>query len=363
MPMPLHRINLQLFAGEKTEPATPKRREEARKKGQVAKSAEVSTALMVLTAFVGLNMLGPYLAGQLKDTMHFFLENMNLWQGDAAGFKTLFFTALIRLALIILPILLMLLVVGALSQILQVGFLTSAEALKPSFSRINPVEGFKRIFSKRALMEFFKSVLKVGLIGYLVYTQVRGNLNWLPELAMLQLRQGALLMKDSIYRLGLRVGLFLLVIAAFDYWYQRREFEDSIKMSKEEIREELKQMEGDPLIRSRIRHRQRQIASQRMMQAIPTADVIVTNPVHFAIAIQYSPGEMAAPRVVAKGRGLIAQRIKEEGQKHRITTVEDPELARALYQTTEVGQEIPAELYPAVAEILAFVYRLQRRTM
>ncbi len=154
-------------------------------------------------------------------------------------------------------------------------------------------------------------MLKVGLIGYLVYTQVRANLNWLPELGMLRLSQSALLMKDSIYRLGLRVGgLFLLVIAAFDYWYQRREFEESIKMSKDEIREELKQMEGDPpLIRSRIRQRQRQIASQRMMQAVPTADVIVTNPTHFAIAIRYSPEEMAAPRVVAKGRGgLIAQK-------------------------------------------------------
>ncbi|HHY15241.1 MAG TPA: flagellar biosynthesis protein FlhB [Firmicutes bacterium] len=361
--MSLARINLQLFAGEKTEPATPRRREEARRKGQVAKSAEVSTALIVLTAFLGLNILGPYLAGQLKETVHYFLENMALWQGDAAGFKALFLTALIRLALIVLPILLMFMLAGALSQVLQVGFLASGEALKPTFSRINPVEGLKRIFSKRAIMEFFKSVLKVGLIGYLVYTQVRANLNWLPELGMLRLSQSALLMKDSIYRLGLRVGLFLLVIAAFDYWYQRREFEESIKMSKDEIREELKQMEGDPLIRSRIRQRQRQIASQRMMQAVPTADVIVTNPTHFAIAIRYSPEEMAAPRVVAKGRGLIAQKIKEEGYKHRITTVEDPELARALYHTTEVGQEIPAELYPAVAEILAFVYRLQRKTI
>ncbi len=134
-------------------------------------------------------------------------------------------------------------------------------------------------------------------------------------------------------------------------------------MSKEEIKEEFRQLEGDPLIRSRIRQRQRQIASQRMMQAIPTADVIVTNPTHYAIAIRYSPEDMAAPQVVAKGRGIIAQKIKEEGQKHRITTVEDPELARALYATTEVGQEIPAELYPAVAEVLAFVYRLKRRTI
>ena len=168
-------------------------------------------------------------------------------------------------------------------------------------------------------------------------------------------------MEYSIYNLGVQVGLFLLVIAAADYWYQRREFEDSIKMSKEEIKEEYKQMEGDPLIRSQIRQRQRQMASQRMMQAIPTADVIVTNPTHYAIAIKYTPGEMGAPKVIAKGMGLVAQRIKEEGKKHRIAAVENPELARALFKTTEIGQEIPAELYPAVAEVLAFVYSLRRK--
>jgi flagellar biosynthetic protein FlhB len=163
--------------------------------------------------------------------------------------------------------------------------------------------------------------------------------------------------------MGLRVGLFLLVLAAADYWWQRREFENSIKMSKEEIKEEYKQLEGDPMIRSRIRQRQRQMAQQRMMQAIPTADVIITNPTHYAVAVKYTPGEMNAPKVVAKGRGPIAQRIKEEGQKHRITTVENVELARALYDSTEVGQEIPADLYPAVAEVLAFVYRLRKKTV
>jgi flagellar biosynthetic protein FlhB len=361
--MDVSRINLQFFASEKTEPATPRRREEARKKGQVAKSVEVSTALIVLAAFLGLNLLGPYLTSQLKDTVHYFLANMAAWQGDAAGFKALFLVALVRLALIVGPIMLMFLLVGSLSQIVQVGFMTSGEGLKPNLARINPLEGFKRIFSKRAIVELFKSILKVGLIGYLVYTQVRGNLEWLPQLGLLPLSQSARLMADSIYRVGIRVGLVLMVIAAFDYWFQRREFEDSIKMSKEEIKEEFRQLEGDPLIRSRIRQRQRQIASQRMMQAIPTADVIVTNPTHYAIAIRYSPEDMAAPQVVAKGRGIIAQKIKEEGQKHRITTVEDPELARALYATTEVGQEIPAELYPAVAEVLAFVYRLKRRTI
>lgn len=356
-------LNLQLFAGEKTEPATPKRREEARKKGQVAKSGEVGTALMVLAGFVLLNSLSPFFAKHLLETVEYYLQHMASWDGDVRGFQTMFLFALVKLGILVAPILLGLLAIGVLSQVIQVGFMASGESLQPKFSRINPIEGFKRIFSKRALMEFVKSVAKILLVGYLVYGQVRDNLKWLPQIGLLDVEQSIALIKDSIYRMGLQVGLFLLVVAAVDFWWQRREFEDSIKMSKEEIKEEYKQMEGDPLIRSKIRQRQRQMASQRMMQAIPTADVIITNPTHYAIAIRYTPGDMGAPQVVAKGMGVIAQKIKEEAKKHRVTTVENPELARALYKTTEIGQEIPGDLYPAVAEVLAFVYRLRKKTI
>lgn len=358
-----YRMNLQFFAGEKTEPATPRRREEARKKGQVAKSGEVGTAFMVLAAFVLLNAIGPYMARHLREMVQHFLQNMAEWNGDFLGLQQMFLIGLTKLAVTVGPILLGLLVIGVISQVMQVGFFASNEALKPKFSRINPIEGFKRIFSKRALVEFVKSMAKVGLVGYLVYRQVRQNLVWLPQLSLFDLRDSISMMTSSIYRMGLQVGLFLLVIAAADYWWQRREFENSIKMSKEEIKEEYKQMEGDPQVRARIRQRQRQMASQRMMQAIPTADVIITNPTHYAIAISYKPGEMGAPQVVAKGMGLIAERIKEEGKKHDITMVENRELAQALYKTTEIGQEIPADLYPAVAEVLAFVYRLRRKTV
>lgn len=357
------RFNLQLFAGEKTEPATPRRREEARKKGQVAKSPEVSTALMILTGFLLLRALGSFVVDQLIETVQYFLGNLAEWQGDLPGLSSLFLVALMKLGLALAPVFLAFLVVSALSQAVQVGFMATPEVLQPKFSRINPMEGFKRIFSKRAVIEFLKSVAKVGLVGYLVYKQILEDLTWLPHLGLVELEQSADLVVDSIYRMGLRVGLVLLIVAAADYWWQRREFESSIKMSKEEIKEEYKQLEGDPMIRSKIRQRQRQMAAQRMMQAIPTADVIVTNPTHYAVAIKYTPGEMNAPKVVAKGQGLIAQRIKEEAKKHRITTVENPPLARALYSSTEVGQEIPSELYPAVAEVLAFVYRLRKRTV
>ncbi len=356
-------MNLQFFAGEKTEPATPRRREEARKKGQVAKSGEVGTAFMVLAAFVLLNALAPYMGRHLQETVQYYFQNMSAWNGDLLGFQHMFLFGLTKLGLTAGPILLGLLAIGVLSQVIQVGFYASSEALAPKFSRINPIEGFKRIFSKRALVEFAKSVAKVFLVGYLVYGQVRQNLTWLPQISLFDLGDSIFLMTDSIYRMGLQVGLFLLIIAAADYWWQRREFEDSIKMSKEEIKEEYKQMEGDPQIRAKIRQRQRQMASQRMMQAIPTADVIITNPTHYAVAVSYKPGDMGAPQVVAKGMGLIAQRIKEEGKKHDVATVENVSLAQALYKATEIGQEIPADLYAAVAEVLAFVYRLKRKTV
>lgn len=357
------RFNLQLFAGEKTEPATPRRREEARKKGQVAKSAEVPTALLVLAGFLLLRALAPFVKENLVELVRHFLGHLPGWQGDFPGLHSLFLVALLKLGLVIAPILLGLWVVSLLSQVVQVGFMVTTEVLQPKFSRINPLEGFRRIFSKRALVEFLKSAAKVALVGYLVYNQIDANLQWLSQASLFELEQGVSQIVDSIYRMGMQVGLFLLVLAAADYWWQRREFESSIRMSKEEIKEEYKQLEGDPQIRSRIRQRQRQMAAQRMMQAIPTADVIVTNPTHYAIAIKYTPGEMNAPRVVAKGKGLIAQRIKEEATKHRISTVQNPELARALYDTTEIGEEIPAHLYPAVAEVLAFVYRLRRKTI
>lgn len=356
-------MNLQLFSGEKTEPATPRRREEARKKGQVAKSAEVGTALMVLAGFLLLQALSSFMVNELKSTVHYFLENAASWDGDILGLRSMFLVAIMKLGIMVGPILLGLMLIGTISQVMQVGFMASGEALQPKFSRINPLEGFKRIFSKRALMDFLKSVAKITLVGYLVYGQVRGNLLWIPQLTLVELKDSIAMIYNSIYHMGLRVGLFLLIIAAADYWWQRREFENSIKMSKQEIKEEYKQMEGDPLIRSKIRQRQRQMATQRMFQAIPTADVIITNPTHYAVAIRYTPGEMGAPEVVAKGMGFIAQRIKDEGQKHSITMVENVELAQALYKTTEIGQEIPAELYPAVAEVLAFVYRIKRKTI
>lgn len=357
----LVRINLQLFAGEKTEPATPRRREEARKKGQVAKSGEVGVAVMVLVGFLLIDALRPFLLQRTQSFMGHFLSSAHEWDGTISGLQNIFIKALLEGGITVLPILAALFIFAFASQALQVGFVVTGESIIPKFSRINPIEGFKRIFSKRAIIEFLKSVFKILIVGYLVYKQLKAASVWVVGLGLTELQQAFHLVGNTVVSMATRVGIFLLILAAADYLYQRWEFEQSIMMSKEEIKEELRQTEGDPLVRSKIRQRQRQMAASRMMAAVPTADVVVTNPTHYAVALRYDPANMQAPQVVAKGMGHVAAKIKEIAAEHGITILAKPELARALYKTTEVGQEIPPDLYPAVAELLAFVYRLRNR--
>ncbi|NLM54350.1 MAG: flagellar biosynthesis protein FlhB [Firmicutes bacterium] len=355
------RINLQLFAGEKTEPATPRRREEARKKGQVAKSGELGVAVMVLVGFLTISALRPFWMDRIQSLVRHFLSTAHEWDGSISALQGIFLTALYQAGLVLVPVLAALFVFAFASQALQVGFMFTGESIMPKFSRINPVEGFRRIFSKRALVEFLKSVIKIIIVAYLVYRQLRGAVGWVVGLGLTDLLQSFQLMGDTIVRMASWVGVVLLIFAAADYLYQRWEFEQSIMMSKEEIKEELRQTEGDPLVRSKIRQKQRQLAASRMMAAIPTADVVVTNPTHYAVALRYKADDMEAPQVVAKGMGHVAAKIKEIAAEHGVTIVSKPELARALYKTTEVGQQIPPDLYPAVAELLAFVYRLRNK--
>jgi len=250
------------------------------------------------------------------------------------------------------------LVLGLMGQLLQVGFNITAEPLKPQLSRMNPVEGAKRIFSKRALMELGKACLKIGIVTYVAYVALRNDIGKLPSLLWMEPVQAIAYASKLVGKMGLWIGACLLIVAAIDYLYQRWEYEDSIKMSIQDIKDELKQTEGDPQIRSVIRARQRQLARSRMMQAVPTADVVITNPTHVAVALKYDAKSMAAPIVVAKGAELLAARIREIASENDIPIVENPPLARTLYEAAQVGREIPADLYQAVAEVLAYVYRL-----
>jgi len=261
--------------------------------------------------------------------------------------------------LLTLPLFLTALLTGLLVNYLQVGFLFTAEPLNPQLSRLNPVEGFKKNFSKRSLFELVKLLLKIFLVGLVVFLFIRNNL----ETLLLTLYQDAGGLWQTVSSLtlnmSLRIAVVFFALSLMDYLYQRYEYNQNLKMTKQEVKEEFKQSEGDPLLRGRLREQQRKIAMQRMMHDVPSATVVITNPTALAVAIRYREAEDEAPVVVAKGAALMAKRIREVAAEHGVSLVENKQVARMLYDQVEIGQEIPVELYQAVAEILALVYKLR----
>ncbi len=355
------KFDLQLFAQEKTEPATPKRREEARKKGQVARTAELGTAVVLLAGFGVLSVWASGAGATLMDLAAHYLGSGLRLEPNVGAVQGLFIDLVLGAAMVVAPFAVVALVVGVAAQLVQVGFMATGEGLKPKFERINPIEGAKRLFSRRALVNLLKSLAKIFVVGYIAYVEVRKALDLLPMLTSAPLVDAVGIVGEIVLRIGLYVGLALLIVAGLDYLFQRLEHERSLRMSRQEVKEELKQTEGDPQLRARIRRRQRELASRRMMQEVPTADVVVTNPVHLAVALRYDQATMDAPIVVAKGAGIVARRIKEIAQEHNVPIVENVTLARSLFDSVELGQPIPVDLYQAVADVLAFVYRMRRR--
>jgi len=352
---------LQLFAQEKTEEPTQKKREEARKRGSVAKSTELVGAATLLATYLILRYAGPFMAGRV------YAFSRNLWEQGAAqdwseaGVHMLLNQVFLMVALVAAPMVLGAAVAGVMVNVVQVGFLFTFEPLVPNFEKINPAAGFQRIFSRRALAELAKSLAKITIIGFVAYRTVSDDLGAFPILIGLELPQMLQFMVNLVSRLLLWVGLSMLVLALADYLYQRWEYGQSLKMTKQELKEELRQMEGNPEIRSKIRQKQREMARHRMMQDVKKADVVVTNPTHYAVALQYDQARMPAPRVLAKGQGFVALRIRELAQEAGIPVVENPPLARELHKLAEVGQEIPMNLYQTVAEVLAFVFQLKQK--
>lgn len=352
-------FDLQLFGGEKTEEATPKRREEARQKGQVARSNEVNSAFIILASFMTLKVAAPYMYEQMSAMMRYIFNDFLLRPITADSLHHLFIFMGIVFFKTVGPMLGVVLIIGLLVNFLQVGFSFSVQPLQPDFSRLNPISGLGRLFSKRVLEELFKSFAKVAIIGYFIYKFIRKEMNVLPVASNIDIRQSAAHFGSMIIDLAFQVSAVMIVLAAMDFFYQWWEHNESLKMSKEEVKEEMKQTEGNPQIKGKIKERQRALAMQRMMQEVPKADVVITNPTHFAVALQYKE-ELPAPKVVAKGQDLIAQRIKEIARENKIPIVENRPLARAVFQTVDIGGLIPAEFYQAVAEVLAYVYRLKR---
>lgn len=343
----------------RSEQATPRRRQEARERGQVVRSTEVNSVLIFMGALMIFKYAGSLMVNAMTEIFSYTYQNMDLaFTVDNIYTYGIFF--MIQGARVLAPVLIGLLLISLMANYMQVGFLFTAKPLVPKISNINPSRGFKRIFSKRSLVEFAKAILKVTLIGWVAYSGVKSAM---PEIipAMDMSHGAALSLIGSLtLTIMLRITGLLLVLALLDYLYQRWEFGESLKMTRQEIRDEMRQMEGDPLIRARIRQIQREMTRRRMFEAVPRADVVVTNPTHVAVALKYED-EMHAPVVVAKGERVVAERIRELARKHKIPIVENPPLARALFKACPVGSPIPVDLYEAVAEVLAFVYRMNKQ--
>lgn len=355
-------MNLQLFAeSEKTEKPTPKKRREARREGQVLQSKEVTSAFILIVAVIGIKVLGNYIINNFMDfinEIYTYIANVDEFYYQS-NLKINFFKILISCISIAGPIIAITTLAALIISYLQVGFLFTTKPLVIKFNRLNPVEGFKRLFSKRALVELIKSILKIAFIGYVAYSFITKNFDRIIDLPFYE-PKGILLNFGSIaYDFAIRILGVSIGIAFIDYFFQWRLHEKSLMMTKQEIKEEYKQTEGDPLIKSKIREKQRQISMRRMMQEVPKADVIITNPTHFAVAIKYDKDLYNAPYVVAKGADLVAENIKKVAKENSVPIVENKSLARMLYNTLEIGDLIPEELYEAIAEILAYVYTLK----
>jgi len=344
--------------GDKTEAPTPKRRTEAREQGNIARSPDLTAAVLILASLMSLQWFGPGVINALKTLVQKGL-------GDALNDLSInsmlesFVTALKLAAVAVAPILLGAMLVAIVINIVQVGFNLSTKRLQPNLGALNPVNGLSRIFGKgQGWVHLLMSLLKLTLVGAVAYSAIHNRIGDIVTCQQLNYLQIYGLGAELIYQIILRIGLLLLVLAIIDYVYQKWKLEQSLKMTKQQVKEEMRSMEGDPKVKQRRRQLAIQMIQKRLQKDVPTADVVVTNPTEYAVAIKYDPDSMAAPKVVAKGQGFIAAKIRELAVANGIPILERKPLARALYKLVEVGQEIPEQFYSAIAEILAYVYEL-----
>lgn len=352
-------FDLQLFAGEKTEEPTAKRRADAKKKGQIGKSQEMNAAFVMLAGFFVLKALGGSAVDEIMNYATSIFGHL-LMDVNEESIMQLFIGMIIVLAKTSMPLMLFIMIVGLAINVAQVGMNFNTEAIGFKPDKLNPINGFGRIFSKRSLIELVKSIIKIVVIGFFIYDYLKDEILQMPKLIYADLFEATEKISDVIFTLAFQVCGVFFIMAVLDLMYQKWQTTQDLKMSKQDVKDEFKQQEGDPQIKGKIRGKQRQMAMARMMQEVPKADVIVTNPTHFAVAMQYQAG-MPAPIVVAKGQDYVAQRIKEIAREHKIPIVENKPLARALYAAVDIGSAIPQEMYKAVAEVLAYVYKLKNK--
>lgn len=350
-------LDLQFFAGEKTEKATPKKRQDSKKKGQVAKSQDVNTSVNLITVFSVLLLMGPFMYNHLFALMRKYLQDFTVSDFSEESMHVILIEILMEMGLVLGPVFVAAVVAGVLANVMQIGFMFSTESIQFKLEKLDPIKGFKRIFSMRAIVELLKSILKISFVGFVAFYVLWNRMEEIMILSQISVADAMATLADITIKVGYYAAVALLFIALLDYMYQKYDFEKNIRMSKQDIKDEYKNSEGDPLIKSKIKQKQRQMAAQRMMQEVPNADVVITNPTHFAIALKYDESKAEAPFVVAKGVDFVAQKIKYIAKENDVVMMENRPLARSLYEQADVGQAIPEEFFKAVAEILAFVYK------
>lgn len=362
------RYDLQMFAkdgpgGEKTEQATPKKLEEARKEGQVARSTDVVTAFMLLGLFLGLKICVGYIGNGFLQQFHKVYSSISTVTADEVTKNTMLEwvrSEIVEITLIAAPLMIVAVVIAVVFNIAQVKWKPTAKPLKPKPDKINPLKGMKRLFSKDKIMELLKSVAKVGVLSYVVYDTLKDEYGLLFQFYRYEIGEAILTIGNLVINIGIKIAACFLAIAAVDYFYQKRKFAEDMKMTKQEIKDEYKNSEGDPQIKGKIRAKMREASQRRMMDSVPDADVVITNPTHLAVALKYDREASSAPIVVAKGADYVAQKIKDIARENNVEIVENKPVARMLYYNVDLDQEIPPELYQAVAEILAYVYGLKQ---
>lgn len=364
-------FNLQFFAegegGEKTEPASEKKLADARKEGQVAKSKEVASGLGLLSLFLVMKFWIGHMGGQFMElfggTYNKIPEVATLVGGTSPdkAMANLVRFGIIRTTIISVPVFIVAYIIAFLSDLIQVKWRPTGKPLKPKLSKINPINGFKRIFSVNTIFELIKSIAKIALILFVAYKYLVDKQDRLLLLYDLPLMQAIQLIGETVINLGIRISAIYMIIVVADYIYQKVKFARDMRMTKQEVKEEFKNQEGNPEVKGKIRQKMREASMRRMMQELPKADVVITNPTHYAVAIQYDADVAEAPVVIAKGADYLAQKIKDVARENKIEIVENKPLARMLYANVDIGNEVPPELYSAVAEVLAYVYHIQGR--
>lgn len=362
--------NLQWFAkdgegGEKTEPATQKKLDDARKEGKVSKSKELTAAFDLIVLFLSLKIFISFVGSHMLEVFTYVYSGIadfvkiNRAYLSAQAISGLIMSVILKWLIIVLPFFIFGFAVALLVNIIQVGWKVTAKPMEPKLTKLNPLNGFKRIFSKDSLFQLGLSIIKLSVIGLLAYQSINGQKDNLFILYDIPITQAISLVGSIIIDTGFKISLVYLVVGIADFVYQKWKFNDEMKMTKQEVKDEYKNTEGDPQIKGRQRRRMQEASQRRMMQDVPKADVVITNPTHFAVALQYDPNTSGAPILLAKGEDYLALKIKEVARENEVEIVENKPLARMIYHNVEIGSEIPPELYQSVAEVLAMVYHIK----